>query len=107
DAAGIKLGRRTEAEVEVQIGRDALALDVIVAIIDLFGRDPAVIFVPAVSLDIVGLELALIIGKAARHADIVAKALREIDAALRRQLFRIIIIAALDLRGEQILAAFE
>src|SRR3546814_12857560 len=58
-------------EIEVEIGREALPLDVIVAIVDLFGKDQAVVVAPSVRLDIIGLELALIIGDAARHAEAV------------------------------------
>src|SRR3546814_7153019 len=78
-------------EIEVEIGREALPLDVIVAIVDLFGKDQAVVVAPSVRLDIIGLELALIIGDAARHAEAVRQALREVDAALGGQLFRIVV----------------
>src|SRR3546814_8642650 len=101
NAARVELGRIADTEIEVEIGREALPLDVIVAIVDLFGKDQAVVVAPSVRLDIIGLELALIIGDAARHAEAVRQALREVDAALGGQLFRIVVVAALDLRGQR------
>src|SRR3546814_14431083 len=102
--ARVELGRIADTEIEVEIGREALPLDVIVAIVDLFGKDQAVVVAPSVRLDIIGLELALIIGDAARHAEAVRPALREVDAALGGQLFRLVVVASLDLRGQQVLA---
>ena len=107
-AADIGFGGVRRAPVERQRAADPLAGDVIVAIFDFGGEGDAVGFLPEVAgFDIVGFELALVIADAARDAEIVADPRCEIEAALRGQLARIIIVAALDTRRIEVALAVE
>ena len=106
--ARIERRRIAGPEVERERTADPLPFDVIVAILDGVGINEAVVgHVPTVDFLVVGRELAPIEAEPAGNAETVAELFREIEAALGRQAFGQVVVAAFDLRGEQVLLAVE
>ncbi len=107
DAAGIQFGAVARAKVEAERRTDTFAFDIVVAVFEILGIDDAVVLLPPVGFDIVGLEGAAVIADAARNAEIVTDAGGEIQAALGAYLIGVIIIAAFNLGGQQARLAVE
>ena len=108
DTAQIEFGAVAGAEVERERSTDPFPFHVIVAILDFVGIDDAIVIdIPAFRFDIVGFKLALIVRHASGHSDIIGQPCGKIDAALWGHMVGIIIVAALDFAGQQILLAVK
>src|SRR5690606_38848144 len=107
EAANVELGGFAEAEVEVQRAADPLPLDVVVAVLESRGEGARSGVGPVVRLDVVGFELALVVRRTARDANVVGQAECEIEAALGRQFAGIVVVAAFEFYAEMVAAAIE
>ena len=98
---------RTDAGIKAERSADTLALDIVIAILHFLGIDEVAVFLPSIGFDVVALELALVVGQATGDAEIVGELGGEIEADIRGQLARIVVVAAADLADIEILLAIE